>query len=40
MDKESIKKLSHQELIEAIKIINSFLEYLEDALNVGEENDW
>ena len=37
MDEESVKKISHKELLEAIKIINSFLEYLENALNEGEE---
>ncbi len=33
------KKISHKELLEAIKIINSFLEYLERALSEGDSND-
>lgn len=33
------KNLSHKELLEAIKIINSFLEYLEHALSEGDNND-
>lgn len=37
MDVESVKKISHKELLEAIKIINSLLEYLEKSLNEGEE---
>lgn len=39
MNVESVKNISHKELLEAIKIINSFLEYLENDLNEGEEDD-
>ena len=40
MNLENVNKLSHKELLEAIKIINSFLEYLENVLIEGDNNDW
>ena len=39
MSLENVNKLSHKELLEAIKIINSFLEYLENVLTEGDNND-
>lgn len=39
MNIDTIDKLSHQELLEAIKIVNSFLEYLDNAMNVGDNDE-